>query len=124
MRATPGVRGRTRYSRRTFEMTRQILIEKTLHDALAPIHLEVENESHQHSVAPGSETHFKVTVASESFIGRSRVERHRLVHRLLEAELQNGLHALTLSVHTPDEWQTSPARLASPPCLGGSKKNG
>lgn len=105
-------------------MTRQNLIEQTLREALHPVHLDVENESHNHSVAPGSETHFKVTVASESFVGKSRVERHRLVHRLLEAELRQGLHALTLSAHTPDEWEASPTRLTSPRCLGGSKKSG
>ena len=34
--------------------------------AFAPLHLEVTNESHMHSVPAGSETHFKVIVVSES----------------------------------------------------------
>ncbi len=32
------------------------------------LHLEVENESPNHNVEPGSESHFKVVVVSDEFI--------------------------------------------------------
>ena len=40
-------------------------VEKTIREKLnqfSPEFVEVENESHMHRVAPGSESHFKVTV--------------------------------------------------------------
>lgn len=86
------------------------------------MHVVVENESHKHSVAPGSETHFKVLVVSSSFEGLGAVERHRRVHALLSDELRAGLHALTLRALTPAQWQEDGAAgFQSPECLGGSK---
>jgi len=104
-------------------MHRQRTIEAKLRDGLAPAHLQVINESHMHSVPPGSETHFKVVVVSDRFAGMPRVRRHQTVNGLLAAELAAGLHALSLSTLTPAEWQARDgAVLASPPCHGGSKR--
>jgi len=103
-------------------MQRQRSIEAKLQDGLAPAHLQVINESHMHSVPPGSETHFKVVVVSERFSGMPRVRRHQAVNGLLAGELANGLHALSLSTLTPEEWQARGGQvLASPPCHGGTK---
>jgi BolA protein len=103
-------------------MSRQESIRTRLSSALDPVHLDVENESHMHSVAPGSETHFKVLVVSQAFAGLGAVERHRRVHDLLREELASGLHALSLRALTPDEWaHKGEAGFRSPPCLGGSK---
>jgi stress-induced morphogen len=102
---------------------REQRILETLTGALAPVHLEVENESSQHSVPPGSETHFKVLIVSEAFTGKSRIDRQRLVNDALKSELQSGLHALTQRTLSPDEWEKQKATLQfeSPECLGGSK---
>ncbi len=94
-------------------------IETKLTSALAPSHLEVENESYRHSVAPGSETHFKVVVVSEKFLGLGLLARHRLVYELLDAELKGGVHALSVKAHTAEEWKKTSAG-QSPPCLGGN----
>jgi BolA protein len=104
-------------------VTRQGIIEEKLTAALAPVHLEVTNESHNHSVRRGSETHFKVVVVSSAFEGMSRVERHRRVNDLLADLMATGLHALTITPRTPSEWAKSTEVLASPPCLGGSKSS-
>jgi BolA protein len=102
--------------------TRQESIRTKLSSALDPLHLDVENESRMHSVAPGSETHFKVLVVSPAFAGQSPVERHRRVNALLREEFSSGLHALTLRAMTPEEWERQGgAGFQSPPCLGGSK---
>jgi len=42
-------------------------------------------------------------VVSETFAGRSRLERQRLVYGLLAEELADRVHALTLKTCTPDE---------------------
>ncbi len=89
------------------------------------MHLVVENESHMHSVPPGSETHFKVLVVSAAFEGLGPVDRHRRVHGLLSDELRSGLHALTLRALTPAQWEAEGASgFQSPACLGGSKSEG
>ena len=82
----------------------QQAITGKLSTAFAPSWLEVINESHQHNVPAESEMHFKVVVVSETFAGKSSIARHRLVHRTLREELDNGLHALTITSVTASEW--------------------
>lgn len=97
-------------------------IQTRLEADLAPLHLEVANESDQHSVPPDSETHFRVVVVSEAFAGQRRVARHQRIYGLLEAQLQGPVHALALHLFTPEEWQArQQSAPASPDCLGGSK---
>ncbi len=97
-------------------------IEAKIRDALAPAHLEVINESHMHSVPPGSESHFKLVIVSDRFEGEARVQRHQRVNRVLAQELEGTIHALALQTLTPSEWaRRDGATPDSPPCLGGSK---
>lgn len=103
-------------------MTKHESIRTKLTSALAPVHLDVENESGMHNVPAGSETHFKVLVVSESFQGLSPIERHRRVHEIVREELSSGVHALSIRAMTPDEWARQGGEdFRSPPCLGGSK---
>lgn len=104
-------------------MSIQSTIETKIKESLAPIHLEVLNESSQHNVPPGSESHFKVTVVSDEFDGKMLVARHRIINKLLADELSGSIHALAMHTFTPAEWldknQQAPK---SPPCLGGAKR--
>ena len=104
-------------------MRMQQTIERKLAAAFAPLHLEVQNESHQHSVPEGSESHFRVVLVSAAFAGKRSVARHQEVYRLLAAELAGGVHALALHTYTPEEWaERAAAAPASPACMGGSKR--
>ena len=101
-------------------MSLQAATEARLRQALEPTHLQVINESAMHNVAPGSETHFRVVVASPRFEALSRVQCHRLVYEALEAERAAGVHALGIQTLTPAEaTDRSIPSTASPPCLGG-----
>ena len=103
-------------------MTVQDTITGKLAAALTPAHLEVINESHMHSVPPGSESHFKVVVVSDGFEGLPLVRRHMQINQILATELREQIHALSLETLTEAEWQKrGGAKLASPQCLGGSK---
>jgi len=86
------------------------------------LHLEVVNESVNHNVPPGSESHFKVVIVSDEFVSLSLIARHRLIYTVLSAEIMDNIHALTIHAYTGDDWSerqgTSPM---SPPCRGGSK---
>lgn len=100
-------------------MTRKERIERRLAE-VAPVVLEVLDESHKHK--GGVESHYNVTLVTEAFEGLVRVERHRRVHALLADELKGGLHALTLTLRTPEEQSAlGGATIASPSCHGGSK---
>ncbi len=99
----------------------QQTIESRLNSSFRIEHLAIENESHMHNVAPGSESHFKVTIVSEDFRELMLIKRHRLVNKVLEQELQT-IHALALHTMTPDEWLTRAGKVAdSPQCRGGGK---
>lgn len=88
-------------------MTRKDSIAAALTAALRPIKLEIIDESDRHAghagARPGGETHYRLHIVSEAFVGKSRVERHRLVNAALAAELASGLHALALTAAAPDE---------------------
>ncbi len=95
------------------------IIEK-LEAGLKPLHLEVINESDNHNVPPGSESHFKIVAVSDEFNGKMLIARHRQINKLLEEELQ-VIHALALHTMTADEWAEKGAAPESPPCMGGDK---
>lgn len=99
-------------------MSVQATIEEKL-QALEPVFLAVENESHRHAVPPNSETHFKVTLVSARFEGLMPVKRHQRIYALLADELSGPVHALALHLYTPEEWQASGGqRPDSPNCRG------
>ena len=69
---------------------------------LEPSFIEVIDESHLHANhnpdAKNGGTHFKVKIISNTFKDKSKIEKHRIVHEILDYELKNGLHALTLEL--------------------------
>lgn len=88
---------------------RGLRIRQKLEAELKPIELEVEDISYQHAGHAGvrgssdGETHFNLKVVSGQFEGKSLVKRHRMIYQLLQDELQNGLHALSIVAKTPSE---------------------
>jgi BolA protein len=98
-------------------------IEEKLLSGFKPTYLNVLNESHQHSVPPGSETHFRVELVTADFEHMNRVARSRKVYEVLATELREGVHALSLKLFSPAEWAAAgeQAGEASPACHGGSK---
>ena len=99
-------------------------IEQKLRSSLEPVHLQVVNESHMHSVPPGSESHFKVVIVSDRFEGQPLVQRHQAVNKVLEQELRGAVHALSIQTMTANEWERRGGQvLASPACHGGGKKD-
>ncbi|MGE0653378.1 MAG: BolA family protein [Alphaproteobacteria bacterium] len=88
-------------------MTVRDLIAGKLTAAFAPERLEVLDESHQHvghaGHRPGGETHFRIYIVSDSFRGKSRLDRHRMVNEALSGELAGGVHALAIHASAPGE---------------------
>ena len=77
-------------------------IRVKLEKALEPSLLEVVNESHLHRGHAGDngtgETHFRVTVTAERLKGLSRLAAQREIYRILDEEMKNGIHALSINV--------------------------
>jgi stress-induced morphogen len=51
----------------------------------------------------GTSDHWKATIVSAEFAGKSPIQRHRMVMAALAEEMRGPIHALTLDVKTPDE---------------------
>lgn len=101
----------------TTKLTTSIL--NKLREELKPEHIEVMNESHMHGT-PSDDSHFKVVAVSSAFESQRLLQRHRLVNKILADELAGPVHALSLHLYTPAEWEQS-AVPESPACRGGSK---
>lgn len=96
-------------------------IAKKLADAIDLQHLNVVNESGNHNVPAGSESHFKVVMVSDSFEAMPLIARHRQVNKILSHELANDIHALAIHTYTATEWVKKNGEAPmSPPCRGGS----
>lgn len=103
----------------------KISVQEVLEAKLAacdPTHLEVVNESGNHNVPEGSETHFKVVMISDKFEGLRLIQRHRMINEILQEELAGPIHALSLHLYTNQDWEKRFGSIPdSPPCRGGEK---
>ena len=89
-------------------------LRAAVEQGFAPQQLEIEDESARHAghagvrdAGGGGETHYAMLVVSEAFRGRSRVQRSRMLHEALAQEFASGLHALSLTLRTPEEMAAS-----------------
>lgn len=82
-------------------------IEDRLKTALAPLELDIIDDSASHAghagARAGGESHFTVDIVSEAFAGLSRIARHRLVNQALAEELAGPVHALVIRARAPGE---------------------
>jgi BolA protein len=87
-------------------------IETALRRALAPLHLEVVDESALHAGHPGAAGggHFRALVVSDRFQGQDLLTRQRMVYAALGDAMKSEIHALALRTLTPEEWNPSGVR--------------
>ena len=88
-------------------MTMKERIAAKLTRGLAPTTLDIVDELDRHKGHAGAgaagETHYRVYIVSQAFVGKGRLERHRMVNALLADELAAGVHALALKTLAPGE---------------------
>jgi stress-induced morphogen len=54
----------------------------------------------------GTQDHYQAVIVSPSFEGKMMIEQHRMVFKLVQAEVDSGeVHALTLKTFTPEQYQ-------------------
>lgn len=81
-------------------------IRSAIEAALAPLALEVVDESHLHAGHAGARDgrgHFRVNVVSAAFAGMLPLARHRAVYAALGELMATDVHALAIRARTPDE---------------------
>ena len=84
-------------------------IQSRLVAALAPSHLEVIDDSHQHHGHAGhrgdaAESHFTVKISAASFAGQNRITRQRAVYAALgDLVAPDRIHALRIFATAPGE---------------------
>ena len=84
-------------------------IENRLTTALAPVALEVIDDSHHHRGHAGhrgddAESHFTVKISSAAFAGQSRIARQRAVYAALgDLVREDRIHALRIIASLPGE---------------------
>ncbi len=76
---------------------RQKDIHNMLSDSLPNAKVIIESDD---------EVHFSATIISDSFTGKSLVERQKIIYAILGPYISNGsIHALSLKTYTMQEWQ-------------------
>ncbi len=87
-------------------VTRIEKIRARLQDALAPVALDIVDDSHRHAGHEGARDgrgHFSVNVVSAAFEGDLPLARHRRVYAALGELMQTDIHALSIRARTPRE---------------------
>ena len=75
-----------------------------LQSALSLEHLEIIDDSHKHRGHAGAQSgagHFTIIISSQEFIGKTRLECHRLINDLLKDLFIHDIHALSIKINKP-----------------------
>ena len=77
--------------------------------ALEPSRLELTDDSALHAGHEGAKSgggHYRLTIVSQQFSGKSTVARHRMIYAALGPMMQQQVHALAIRAYAPDEAQS------------------
>lgn len=81
-------------------------IRDSIEQALAPVSLDIEDQSHRHVGHAGARDgrgHFRIDVVSAGFAGLAPLARHRAVYAAVGTLMDTDIHALAIRARTPDE---------------------
>ncbi|HET6467097.1 MAG TPA: BolA family protein [Geminicoccaceae bacterium] len=82
-------------------------LSNRLEAAFPASRVAIEDQSAAHAghagARPGGESHFHVTVVTVAFVGRSRLERQRMVLQAVGDLMEGRIHALSITALTPGE---------------------
>jgi BolA protein len=90
-------------------INREQQIRQCLEEIFQPTDLLLKDQSQLHVGHEGAKDgkgHFDVTIVSQAFDGKSRIQRHRMVYDALGSLLESDIHALRIKAHTPAERQS------------------
>nr|XP_018909957.1 PREDICTED: protein BOLA2-like isoform X2 [Bemisia tabaci] len=73
-------------------------VRTKLNAELQPTYLELND------ISDGCGSKFQAVIVSEKFVGKSRIERQRLVYTIIADEMKQ-IHAFSQRTLTPEEWE-------------------
>jgi BolA protein len=81
------------------------MIRERLNTALAPLQLDLNDDSHLHAGHAGAKNggHYRLRIVSDKFEGLRTLARHQLVYRSLGDLMNTDIHALSITALTPAE---------------------
>ena len=91
-------------------MDRVELIRDRINRALAPVQLDIIDDSHRHAGHAGAAAgggHFSVRIVSDKFSKHKLIERHRMVYQAVSDLMPAEIHALSITAVTPEELQSN-----------------
>ena len=65
------------------------LLEKLIKNSIPDAKISIED-------LRGDGDHYSATVTSKSFVGKSKIEQHKMIYESLKGKMGNELHALML----------------------------
>jgi BolA protein len=86
--------------------------------SLEPLELQLDDESALHAGHEGARSgggHYRLRLVSPRFSGLSRVARHRLVYDALDSLMRREVHALAMTLLSPEEASGAAASPRNPP---------
>jgi len=69
-------------------------VKRYITEGLQCEHIEVIGDGH----------HFEAVIVSTAFGGKSRVQQHQLVYKVLGDRMRQEIHALSMKTLTPEQW--------------------
>ena len=70
-------------------------IESLIKEALPDAKVEIQDLS-------GDGNHYSATIISSKFVGKSKIEQHKMVYSSLKGKMGNELHALAIKTKETD----------------------
>lgn len=74
--------------------------------ALQAEHIEIIDDSHLHAGHAGAREgggHYRLSIVSPQFVGKSTVARHRMIYSALQEMMKRDIHALNINAFAPHE---------------------
>ncbi len=80
-------------------------IRQKLEEALKPELIEIIDHSAAHAGHYGNQGggHYNVTIVAEQFEGKTLVQRHQMIYRIMGDMMKEEIHALGINALTPTE---------------------
>jgi BolA protein len=89
-------------------MKRKTKIEKVIKDYFEPYYFSVFDVSEQHrghqGFREGTESHFEIVIVSKIFDNKKKIDRHRMVNKILKDDYSKDLHSVTIKALTLEEF--------------------
>ena len=82
-------------------------IKAILGKTFDPFFIEVRDESHLHAGHAGAKLgggHFVIEIVSDMFIGKTLVQRHRMINNCLKNHYGTMIHALSINARANGEF--------------------